>query len=101
MSPGHVACTNQHLPTQGPRSQPCLGLLELWPGAAGFPIFVGAVAEALVTPGELPARLGAALFGAGLGWMYCAAGRSILAPALARITFQAGAVALEALQLIG
>jgi membrane protease YdiL (CAAX protease family) len=76
-------------------------VLELWPGGAGFPIFVGAVAEALVTPGELHARLGAALFGAGLGWIYCAAGRSIVAPALARIAFQAGAVVLEALQLVG
>lgn len=76
-------------------------VLELSPGGAALPVFIGALAEGLVTPGELPARIGAALFGAGLGWMYCASGRSIVAPALARITFQAGAVTLEAMQLVG
>ncbi|MDX2091297.1 MAG: hypothetical protein SFX73_25790 [Kofleriaceae bacterium] len=76
-------------------------VVELWPGGAGFPVLIGALAEAMVTPGELPARLGAGLFGAGLGWMYCASGRSVLAPVFARVAFQAGAVVLEALQLVG
>lgn len=76
-------------------------VLELWPGSPGLPVLAGALAEALLTPRELPARLGAALFGAGLGWMYCAAGRSVVAPALARMTFQVGAVTLEALRVIG
>jgi membrane protease YdiL (CAAX protease family) len=76
-------------------------VLELWPGSPGLPVLVGALAEALLTPREPAARLGAAVFGAGLGWMYCAAGRSIVAPLLARIVFQAGAVALEALRVIG
>ena len=66
-----------------------------------LPVMCGAVAEAIVTPGDAVARLGAGLFGAGLGWMYVASGRSIVAPVLARIAFFGGAVILEALQLIG
>jgi hypothetical protein len=63
-------------------------------------ILVGAIAEALLVPGDVAARIGAALFGAGLGWMYIASGGA-LAPICARLAFVLGAVLLEALQLIG
>lgn len=76
-------------------------MLELAPGPAVLPILVGAIAEAVITPGGVSVRIGAALFGIGLGWMYVAAGRSVLAPMLARIAFQVGAVVLEALRMIG
>jgi len=76
-------------------------MLELSPGPVVLPILVGGLAEAVVTPGGLSARLGAALFGIGLGWIYVAARRSVVAPMLARIAFQVGAVVLEALRVIG
>ncbi|MDB4960689.1 MAG: hypothetical protein JWP01_688 [Myxococcales bacterium] len=76
-------------------------VLELSPGPAILPVLVGALAEGIITPGGLSVRLGAMLFGIGLGWMYVAAGRSVVAPILARVTFQVGAVVLEALRLIG
>jgi hypothetical protein len=46
-------------------------------------------------------RLGAGVFGIGLGWMYLAGGRSVAAPICARLAFSLGAVALEALRLVG
>lgn len=76
-------------------------MLELAPGPAVLPILVGAIAEAVVTPGGVSVRIGAALFGIGLGWMYVASGRSVIAPMLARVAFQVTAVVLEALRLIG
>ena len=76
-------------------------VLELSPGPPVLPVLVGAIAEALVTPGDLAARLGGGLFGIGLGWMYVAGGRSVLAPVCARLVFELGVVALEALRLIG
>jgi len=76
-------------------------LLELSPGPPILPVLVGAIAEALVTRGELGARIGAGLFGAGLGWIYVAAGRSVVAPICARIAFSLGAVGLEALRIVG
>ncbi len=76
-------------------------VLELSPGPAILPVMCGALAEAIVTPGDLASRLGAGLFGAGLGWMYVASGRSVVAPILARIAFAGGAVVLEAFRLIG
>ena len=76
-------------------------MLELSPGPAILPVLVGGLAEAIVTPGGVGARLGACVFGAGLGWIYVAAGRSVVAPLLARLTFALGAVALEALRVIG
>ncbi len=79
-------------------------MLELAPRSGApvvLPILVGAIAEAVITPGGVSVRLGAALFGIGLGWMYVAAGRSVIPPMLARIVFQVGAVVLEALRLIG
>lgn len=79
-------------------------VLELAPGAPGravLAVLVGAVAEALVWPGGLAARLGAGVFGLGLGWMYVAGGRSVLAPACARLAFVLGALVLEAMRVIG
>ncbi|MDQ3298385.1 MAG: hypothetical protein M3619_17500 [Myxococcota bacterium] len=76
-------------------------MLELSPGPAILPVLVGAIAEAVIMPGNLAARLGAGLFGAGLGWMYVAGGRSIVAPVVARVVFTVGAVMLESLRLIG
>ena len=76
-------------------------VLELSPGPPVLPVLVGAIAEAMVTPGDLASRIGAGAFGAGLGWIYVAAGRSVLAPICARIAFGLGAVGLEALRLIG
>lgn len=64
-------------------------------------VLVGAIAEALISDGDLGMRLGAGVFGIGLGWMYLAAGRSIAAPICARLAFSLGAVALEALRLVG
>jgi hypothetical protein len=75
-------------------------VLELSPGSPVLPVLVGALAEAMVTPGDVPTRVGAAILGAGLGWIYAAAGRSTLAPMLARITFQVGAVVFAALRLV-
>ena len=74
--------------------------LELRAPAAAA-VAVGALAEAVVTPGGPVARLGAALFGAGLGWMYVAGGRSLVAPMAARVAFALGALVLEALRIIG
>jgi hypothetical protein len=76
-------------------------VLELSPGSPVLPVMVGAIAEALVTPGDVAARIGAGLFGAGLGWMYVAGGRSVVAPIAARVTFSIGAILLESLRLIG
>lgn len=76
-------------------------VLELSPGPIVLPVLVGAIAEAVVTPGDVGVRAGAALFGAALGWMYVAGGRSIVAPLCARLVFQLGALSLEALRVIG
>ncbi len=76
-------------------------VMELSPGPAVLPVLVGALAEAALTAGGLEVRIGAGIFGAGLGWMYVAGGRSVLAPVCARVVFQVGAVVLESLRLIG
>ena len=76
-------------------------VLELSPGPPILPVLVGAFAEALITPGDGAARLGAAMFGAGLGWMYAAGGRSLLAPVCARLVFELGVLILEAMRLVG
>jgi len=76
-------------------------MLELSPGPPVLPVLVGAVAEAVVTPGDLAVRIGAGVFGAGLGWIYAAAGRTVVASICARIAFGLAAVVLEALRLIG
>jgi hypothetical protein len=64
-------------------------------------ILVGGFAEALISDGDLAMRLGAGLFGISLGWMYIAAGRSVVAPICARLVFSLGAVVLETLQIVG
>jgi len=76
-------------------------VLELSPGPAVLPVLVGAFAEALITPGDLTVRIGAGVFGLGLGWIYVAAGRSATAAICARAAFGLGAVVLEALRVIG
>lgn len=63
-------------------------------------ILVGAFAEAIVTSGDITARLGAAVFGAALGSMYVAGRRSIVAPICARLAFVLGALLLEGLRLV-
>lgn len=75
-------------------------LRELSPGPPVLPVVIGAIAEAILVPGDLAVRIGAGLFGAGLGWMYVA-GRGAIAPICARIGFGLGALLLEAVRLIG
>jgi hypothetical protein len=75
-------------------------LRELSPGPPVLPVVVGAIAEAILSPGDLAVRIGAGLFGAGLGWMYIA-GRGAIAPICARLGFGLGALLLEAVRLIG
>jgi hypothetical protein len=75
-------------------------ILEL--GGSVVPaVLAGGIAEALVTDGNLGARIGGCVFGLGLGWIYVAADRGVMAPMCARITFVLGATALESLKLIG
>jgi hypothetical protein len=76
-------------------------VMELSPGPPILPVLVGAIAEGLVTQGDLASRIGAGVFGAGLGWIYVSAGRNVVAPVCARVAFGLGAVSLEALRLIG
>jgi hypothetical protein len=75
-------------------------VMELSPGSPVLPICVGALAEAIVTPGDAATRLGAALFGAGLGTLFAAGGRNVIAPIFARVAFTLGAVAIEASGLV-
>jgi len=75
-------------------------VLELSPGSPVLPVMVGGIAEAMVTSGDAGARLGAAVFGIGLGWIYVAGGRNAIAPISARVMFQCGAVAIEAFRLV-
>ncbi len=76
-------------------------VLELGRGNVVLAILVGAVAEALLSGGDFTARIGAGLFGIAMGWMYVAGGRSVTAPVLARLAFSLGALALEALRVVG
>lgn len=64
-------------------------------------VLLGAIAEGLVSEGDVTARIGAGVFGLGLGWMYVAGGRSVVAPACARLVFALGALALEATRMVG
>jgi hypothetical protein len=70
-------------------------------GGRALAVLAGALGEALVSDGELGARLGAAVFGAGLTWMYIASGRSLVPGTCARLAFTLGALILEALRLVG
>lgn len=76
-------------------------VLELSPGPVVLPILVGAIAEALLVPGGIGVRIGAAIFGMGLGWIYVAGGRSVVAPICARVVFSVGALLLEGFKVIG
>ena len=76
-------------------------VLELAPKNVAIAVMLGGAAEALVMPGDFASRLGAGLFGAGLGWMYVASGRTVAATIPARIVFSVGAVVLESLRVIG
>jgi hypothetical protein len=67
----------------------------------GVAVMMGGLAEALLADGDAVMRLGAGVFGLGLGGMYIAGGRSVLAPLCARLTFALGALLLEALRLVG
>lgn len=64
-------------------------------------ILVGAIAEGMISDGDLTARIGAGVFGLGLGWMYVAGGRSVVAPVCGRLVFSLGALGLEATRMIG
>jgi CAAX prenyl protease-like protein len=70
------------------------------PGQAVLAVLVGGLAEALLTAGSFDARIGGALFGIALGWMYVAGGRNLAAPLAARVAFSLGALALEAARLV-
>lgn len=76
-------------------------VLELGRGHAVLAILVGAFAEALLAGGTLEARIGAGVFGIGLGAMYVAGGRSVVAPICARLVFALGALVLEATRVVG
>ena len=76
-------------------------VLEFAPAQRVLAVLVGAIAEAVLEPGTDTARLGAFAFGLGLGWMYVAGGRSVIAPMCARVAFEVGAVILEAMRVIG
>lgn len=76
-------------------------VLELAPGQTVLAVLVGACAEAIVTPGDATVRIGAAIYGIGLGWMFVAAKRNVLVPLLARMTFVVVLVILEGLRVVG
>jgi hypothetical protein len=63
-------------------------------------ILVGAFAEAILTPGDLTVRVGAAIWGIGFGWIYVAAGRNVIVPMLARMTFTVVLVILEGIRVV-
>jgi len=63
-------------------------------------VVLGAIGDAAVSDGDVAARLGAAVVGGALGWMYVAGGRSVVAPICARGAFAFGALLLEALRLV-
>jgi hypothetical protein len=71
---------------------------ELSPGPPVLPIATAAVVEALVIDAAIGARIGAALFGAGLGLLYVGCRRSVLAPIAARVVFASGAIVVELLR---
>lgn len=71
---------------------------ELSPGPPVLPIATAAIVEALVIDAAIGARIGAALFGAGLGVLYVGCRRSVLAPIAARVVFSSGAIVVELLR---
>jgi len=76
-------------------------VLEFAPAQRVLAVLVGAIAEAALESGTATARLGAFAFGLGLGWIYVAGNRSVVAPVCARVAFQVAAVMLEATRVIG
>lgn len=70
-------------------------------GTKAIAVMVGAIAEALITPGPLDARIGAFVVGIALGQLYVAAGRNVAVPAAARVAFGLGALVLEMLRITG
>ncbi len=76
-------------------------VLELAPAQKVLAVLVGAFAEAIVTPGDATVRIGAAIFGIGLGWMYVAAKRNMVVTIVARMTFTISLVILEGMRVIG
>jgi hypothetical protein len=66
-----------------------------------FAVLAGALGDAVLADGDAFARIGAAIFGVALGWMFIAGGRSVVAPLCARLVFTIGAIALEAAKLVG
>lgn len=78
-------------------------VLELAPGRAGVPVLavlVGAFAEAIVTPGDLTVRIGAAVWGVGFGWLYVASQRNLIVPMIARMVFTVTLVILEGIRVV-
>jgi len=78
-----------------------LELARPGPMANALAVATGALAEAMLVDGDFAARLGGAAFGAGLGGLYVAAGRSVVPGLCARIAFALGALVLEAARWIG
>jgi uncharacterized membrane protein len=76
-------------------------VLDLAPSQKVIAVLVGAFSEAILTPGDFAMRIGAGVFGIGLGWIYIAANRNVLAPILARMTFAIAIVILEGMRVIG
>ena len=72
--------------------------LRLSPAVA---VLAGALGDAVLAEGGGTARIGAAIFGVALGWMFVASRRSVVAPLCARLAFVLGALALEAAKLVG
>jgi hypothetical protein len=68
-------------------------MLELSPGPPTLPIMTAALVEALVIDGPIAARIGAFGFSAGLGLLYTAAGRNLVASIAARCIFALGSLA--------
>ncbi|HUS32163.1 MAG TPA: hypothetical protein VMZ53_26870 [Kofleriaceae bacterium] len=64
-------------------------------------VLMGGFAEALLADGDAGMKLGAGVFGVGLGAIYIASGRSVVAPLCARLVFLLGALVLEALRVVG
>lgn len=77
-----------------------LELARPGPVTPALAVLVGALAEALITGGDVAVRLGAAVFGLGLGTLHVAAGRDVLPPLYARLAFVLGALVLEWQRLV-
>jgi hypothetical protein len=73
----------------------------LWPaGGAIGAVVVAAVAEALVVPGTVPARVGVLVVALGLGALWAGSGRRLGAPLACRLVFEVGATLLAGLRVL-